>query len=75
MSIIICQKAIPLKCQRCSHIWNYKGKNEYVATCPHCRTFVTIKKHSILLIDRVSQPKQPVERLADTSKDGPCTYG
>ena len=66
MSIIIIEKVTPLRCQRCDHIWNYKGKNEYVATCPHCRTFVTIKKHSILLIN---QQKQSVEKTAKVKQD------
>ena len=47
MSILITKSAIPLKCQRCSKVWNYTGKNEWVATCPHCRTFVRIKKQRV----------------------------
>ena len=34
----------PLVCQRCLHKWNYSGTNLFVATCPHCRTYVNIKK-------------------------------
>ena len=34
----------PLKCQRCLHKWNYSGTNLFVATCPHCRTYVNIRK-------------------------------
>ncbi len=48
MSIRISQKVTPLKCQRCDHIWNYKGKNKFVATCPHCRTYVTLSKSQFL---------------------------
>jgi hypothetical protein len=33
-----------LKCQRCHHEWEYKGKNEYYAHCPHRKTSVSIKK-------------------------------
>ena len=31
-----------LKCQRCGHIWDYHGKNQWVAHCPHCKTSVWI---------------------------------
>ena len=45
MSIIIEKKVTPLKCHRCLHTWNYSGTNLFVATCPHCRTYVNIKKN------------------------------
>ena len=35
----------PLVCHRCLHKWNYSGNNFYVATCPHCRTYVNVKKN------------------------------
>ncbi len=69
------QKVTPIKCHRCNHKWYYKGKNEYVATCPHCRTYVTLKKHSILLVGQVSQPKQSVDTITVTSKDGAHNNG
>ena len=34
----------PLHCQRCSHKWEYSGKNPYFTLCPHCRTTVRIDK-------------------------------
>jgi hypothetical protein len=37
---------IPMVCGRCSYAWNYTGKNEYVATCPLCRTKLSIKKNN-----------------------------
>ena len=45
MSTIIEKKVTPLTCQRCLHKWNYSGTNLYVATCPHCRTYVNVKKN------------------------------
>ena len=39
------KKVTPLRCQRCLHTWNYSGTNLFVATCPHCRTYVNIKKN------------------------------
>lgn len=33
-----------LKCPRCKHQWEYKGKNPYYVTCPHCYTKVNIRK-------------------------------
>lgn len=49
MSIVIVeQKAVtPIRCHRCKHEWNYGGKNVYVATCPHCRTQLSIRKHKV----------------------------
>ena len=47
MSTIIEKKVTPLTCHRCLHKWNYSGTNLYVATCPHCRTYVNIKKGSL----------------------------
>jgi DNA-directed RNA polymerase subunit RPC12/RpoP len=38
----------PMTCGRCEHTWNYSGKNTYVATCPYCRTKLSIKKHNRL---------------------------
>jgi|1185.fasta_scaffold1372285_2 hypothetical protein len=43
-----------LKCQRCSHIWAYKGKNNWVTSCSNCKTTVYFKKNMIpsgLLVD------------------------
>jgi len=45
------RKVEPLRCHRCSHFWEYSGKNMYVATCPHCRTQLSIKKHRVLQKD------------------------
>lgn len=45
MSTIIEKKVTPLTCHRCLHKWNYSGINLYVATCPHCRTYVNVKKN------------------------------
>jgi hypothetical protein len=45
MSTIIKKKVTPLKCHRCLHKWNYSGVNLFVATCPHCRTYVNVKKN------------------------------
>ena len=66
MSILITQRVIPLKCQRCAYIWYYKGKNRYVATCPHCRTFVTIKKHCI----DINGVSRSLKVILDTGKKG-----
>lgn len=33
-----------LKCQRCGHIWDYKGKSEYYCSCPICKTSISIRK-------------------------------
>jgi Zn finger protein HypA/HybF involved in hydrogenase expression len=37
-----------LHCKRCSKVWKYKGNNPYVASCPYCKTTVTIRRHKVL---------------------------
>lgn len=75
MYILIKQNVIPLKCQRCQHEWYYKGKNEYVAACPHCRTYVTIKNSRILLIGKEAKPKQSGESISITRMRGDHNHG
>lgn len=57
MSYTIEKKVTPLVCQRCLHQWNYSGTNLYVATCPHCRTYVNVKKNRTKFKE-VIEPKQ-----------------
>ena len=75
MYILIKQKAISLKCQRCQHSWYYKGRNKYDAPCPHCRTYVTIKKSRILLVGKEAKPKQSVEPDSITSIEATHNHG
>ncbi len=75
MYITITQNVIPLRCQRCRHKWHYKGKNKYVANCPHCRTYVTIKKSRILLIGKETKPKQSEASVTITSKEDARNHG
>lgn len=37
-------KAVNLKCQRCGYEWTYTGLSDWYASCPMCRTSVSIKK-------------------------------
>ena len=47
MSTVIHQSgATPIKCPRCSHSWAYNGKNNYVATCPHCKPLIDKEKQN-----------------------------
>lgn len=34
-----------LKCQRCSHEWDYTGESDYFATCPNCKTSVSVSEY------------------------------
>jgi hypothetical protein len=47
MSVRIVEEKLvtPLTCSRCKYAWNYSGKNTYVATCPFCRTKLSISKN------------------------------
>ena len=33
-----------LKCKRCEYEWEYNGESEWYASCPKCRTTVSLKK-------------------------------
>jgi hypothetical protein len=39
--------AIPIICSRCNYSWNYTGNHQYVATCPNCRTKISIQKNCV----------------------------
>jgi hypothetical protein len=69
--IIVAKKKVELlRCHRCSHFWEYSGKNVYVATCPHCRTQLSIKKHRVLQKDLGLVPSglTAVERISQGEK-------
>ena len=36
-----------LRCRRCGYEWDYKGKNEYYATCPHCLAKVSVRSDRV----------------------------
>lgn len=36
-----------LKCNNCSYEWNYKGDNEYYATCPKCLRKVNVQTNKM----------------------------
>jgi hypothetical protein len=50
----------PMVCGRCSHPWDYSGKNQYVATCPFCRSKLSIRKNSVKSLQsaRIGTPVQ-----------------
>jgi ribosomal protein S27E len=33
-----------IKCKKCSHEWEYKGKSKFYVTCPNCYNKVNIQK-------------------------------
>lgn len=33
-----------IKCPKCKHEWNYKGKSKFYVTCPQCYRKVKIKE-------------------------------
>ena len=42
------KKPTLLNCQRCFYSWLYGGNNVYVASCPRCKTTVSIQKYKVL---------------------------
>jgi hypothetical protein len=74
MSVIIIEKkAISLVCHRCSWKWNYTGKNPYVATCPFCRTNISIRKYKRLLLLKESKKVEKPLQIG-LSLDGPDQF-
>ena len=67
MSITIEKKVTPLLCHRCLHKWNYSGTNLFVATCPHCRTYVNIKKNRTKYKERV-ETEQTLNNITNEKK-------
>jgi len=37
-------KGLKLSCNRCKHIWVYKGKSDWYTSCPRCKSSVNVKK-------------------------------
>ena len=33
-----------IKCPKCKHEWNYKGKSKHYLTCPECYKKINIRK-------------------------------
>ena len=50
----------PMVCHKCSHAWPYAGKNDHVATCPVCRSKLSIRKNSVKSLQsaRIETPVQ-----------------
>lgn len=36
-----------LRCQNCEYEWEYNGKADYYATCPRCKSSVSVKNQKI----------------------------
>jgi phage FluMu protein Com len=40
---ILHKQARQIRCRRCGHSWFYTGTNQFVCSCPHCKTTITIR--------------------------------
>jgi hypothetical protein len=36
---------VDIECHRCGYAWRYRGTNQFVASCPRCKTSVTIARY------------------------------
>jgi hypothetical protein len=54
----ITDELMKLKCQRCKHEWNYRGKNLWVTSCPRCHTSVSVRKAMIPPVNTDQEAKQ-----------------
>lgn len=65
--ITIEKKAILLQCHRCKHSWPYTGLNNYIASCPHCGTKVSIKKQ-LSQISGIGAPDSVITKFKNRSE-------
>lgn len=50
--------SVNLKCQRCKHVWTYKGIKAFekgFTSCASCKTNVSIKTNKVLLVDSITK--------------------
>jgi hypothetical protein len=64
VSVIIQKRVIPMKCHRCTHELNYAGGNLFYASCPHCRTQLSVRKHKLQTGQSLGRPGQSVGVVA-----------
>ncbi|WP_257719736.1 hypothetical protein [Sulfolobus acidocaldarius] len=38
---------VRLRCPKCGHVWEYKGKSMYYATCPVCMRKINVEKNKV----------------------------
>ena len=62
--------AIPMRCHRCRHFWNYKGNNTFSASCPNCRTKVSINKHSFKNISGTGSQLSHLDQSSEIHNHG-----
>ena len=66
-------KEIELKCKRCNNrTWKYHGNSQYYASCPKCRSSISIRKNKVeadSLVTAENQPQQSFKGdLSDMNK-------
>jgi len=37
-----------VKCKRCDHEWDYRGKSLWYTSCPKCKTSINVKKLKLI---------------------------
>ena len=62
-----------LKCKRCKTVWDYKGKNKYYATCPHCLNKVRVIQSDKTLkkVQKESAVESTTSKSAQRTKPKP----
>jgi hypothetical protein len=43
-------------------MWTYRGKNQYITSCPHCKTTLMIRKHKLPQQQGDSMGYQPTSK-------------
>lgn len=51
-------RTMELECRRCGHGWDYKGKSEWYATCPHCLNKVRIEERTVKENEELNKMKK-----------------
>ena len=40
---VVSSNSMKIKCKKCEHEWEYKGKSKFYVTCPHCYNKINIQ--------------------------------
>lgn len=52
---------IPLRCNRCGIVWQYRGLSDYRTTCPNCGTTVSIRHCQVSVQDLIAYIRRDEE--------------
>ena len=42
--VVVSSYNMKIKCKKCNHEWEYKGKSKFYVTCPQCYVKINLNK-------------------------------